>query len=66
VFGTFKVTRAILPYFRSQAKGTIVFIGSLSGWIGHPGCGAYAGSKFALEGKPHLLGSQPSAQGAEM
>jgi NAD(P)-dependent dehydrogenase (short-subunit alcohol dehydrogenase family) len=28
-----------------------VFISSLSGWIGHPGCGAYAGSKFALEGR---------------
>ncbi|KEF59001.1 uncharacterized protein A1O9_03844 [Exophiala aquamarina CBS 119918] len=50
VFGTFKVTRAVLPYFRSQANGMIVFIGSLSGWIGHPGCSAYAGSKFALEG----------------
>jgi NAD(P)-dependent dehydrogenase (short-subunit alcohol dehydrogenase family) len=28
----------------------MVFIGSLSGWVGHPSCGAYAGSKFALEG----------------
>jgi hypothetical protein len=28
----------------------MVFIGSLSGWIGHPGVSAYAGSKFALEG----------------
>lgn len=30
--------------------GTNVFIGSLSGCIGHPGVSAYAGSKFALEG----------------
>jgi hypothetical protein len=29
----------------------MIFIGSLSGWIGHLGVGAYAGSKFALEGK---------------
>ncbi|KAH8816735.1 hypothetical protein F5884DRAFT_853169 [Xylogone sp. PMI_703] len=50
VFGTIKVTRAILPHFRQQHAGTIVFIGSLSGWIGHKGCSAYAGSKFALEG----------------
>lgn len=28
----------------------MVFISSLSGWIGHAGCSAYAGSKFALEG----------------
>lgn len=28
----------------------MVFIGSRSGWYGDPFCGAYAGSKFALEG----------------
>ncbi|KIM99179.1 hypothetical protein OIDMADRAFT_126792, partial [Oidiodendron maius Zn] len=30
-----------------QKSGTTAFIGSLSGWIGHPGTSAYAGSKFA-------------------
>jgi short-subunit dehydrogenase len=29
----------------------MVFISSLSGWIGHPGVSAYACSKFALEDK---------------
>lgn len=53
LFGTIKVTKALLPHFRARRKGTMVFIGSLSGWIGHSGCGAYAGSKFALEGKFH-------------
>lgn len=28
----------------------MVFLSSLSGHVGHPGCGAYAGSKFAVEG----------------
>lgn len=50
VFGTIRVTRALLPHFRQRRSGTAVFIGSLSGWIGHPAVGAYAGSKFALEG----------------
>jgi short-subunit dehydrogenase len=50
VFGTIKVTRAVLPHFRARKAGTLLFIGSLSGWIGHPGVSAYAGSKFALEG----------------
>ncbi|PVI01290.1 NAD(P)-binding protein [Periconia macrospinosa] len=50
VFGTIKVTKAILPHFRERKTGTMVFISSLSGWIGHAGCSAYAGSKFALEG----------------
>lgn len=44
------MTRAVLPHLRQRRTGTIVFIGSLSGWIGHAGCSAYAGSKFALEG----------------
>ncbi|KAF3039684.1 hypothetical protein E8E12_001092 [Didymella heteroderae] len=50
VFGTIKTTKALLPYFRERKAGTMVFISSLSGWIGHAGCSAYAGSKFALEG----------------
>ena len=50
VFGTLAITRALLPHFRKRRSGSNVFISSLSGWIGHPGCSAYAGSKFALEG----------------
>lgn len=50
VFGTMNVTRALLPHLRARHSGTVLFISSLSGWIGHPGCGAYAASKFALEG----------------
>ncbi|KAF2093275.1 NAD(P)-binding protein [Rhizodiscina lignyota] len=50
VFGTIKVTRALLPHLRDRRTGTIVCIGSRSGWSGDPGVGAYSGTKFALEG----------------
>lgn len=50
VSGTTKVTRAILPHFRQRRSGTLLFIGSLSGWVGHLGVSAYASSKFAIEG----------------
>ncbi|RFU28749.1 hypothetical protein B7463_g7592, partial [Scytalidium lignicola] len=50
VFGTMKVTKAILPYFRQKRSGTIVFIGSLAGWYGDAFTGAYSGTKFTLEG----------------
>jgi NAD(P)-dependent dehydrogenase (short-subunit alcohol dehydrogenase family) len=50
IFGTIKVTQALLPQFRQRRAGTMVFIGSLSGWMGDPGISAYVGSKFALEG----------------
>jgi NAD(P)-dependent dehydrogenase (short-subunit alcohol dehydrogenase family) len=60
VFGTIKVTKALLPHFRERRSGTIVNISSLSGWIGHPGIGPYAGSKFALEGISESLRDETS------
>ncbi|KAL6251721.1 hypothetical protein RBB50_001931 [Rhinocladiella similis] len=63
VFGTIKVTRALLPYLRERRSGTMVFIGSLSGWVGHAGCGAYAGSKFALEGLVESLSRETAHLG---
>ena len=44
------MTNAVLPHFRARKSGTLVFISSLSGWFGHPFTGAYASSKFAVEG----------------
>lgn len=60
VFGPLKVTRAILPHLRERRSGTIVFISSLSGWVGHQFTGAYASSRFALEGPFHQTNSPPS------
>ncbi|KAF2024069.1 NAD(P)-binding protein [Setomelanomma holmii] len=50
VFGVIKVTKALLPHFRTRKAGTMVFISSRSGWVGDPFVPAYLGSKFALEG----------------
>ncbi|OTA59714.1 NAD(P)-binding protein [Hypoxylon sp. EC38] len=63
VFGVFKVTRAVLTHLRGRRSGTMVFISSLSGWIGHPFVGPYAGSKFALEGLVESLGRETEALG---
>ena len=57
VFGTLKVTKALLPHFRQRKTGVNVLISSLSGWIRHDFCGAYAGSKFALEGNLYFSGA---------
>ncbi|KAF5707747.1 short-chain oxidoreductase [Fusarium mundagurra] len=56
-FGPIKVTRAVLPHMRANKSGTMVFISSLSGWVGHLFTGAYAGSKFALEGNSGVVES---------
>jgi NAD(P)-dependent dehydrogenase (short-subunit alcohol dehydrogenase family) len=48
VVGTHCVTRTMLPLIR-RAGGRIVLMGSISGRVAPPFCGAYAASKHALE-----------------
>jgi NAD(P)-dependent dehydrogenase (short-subunit alcohol dehydrogenase family) len=49
-FGPLNVTRAVLPFMRSQRSGQIITVTSLAGLIGQEFVVAYAASKFALEG----------------
>ncbi len=50
VFGVHSLTRRCLPAMRAARQGVIVNISSSSGLLALPGLGAYASSKFALEG----------------
>ena len=50
VFGLMRVTRAILPYFRSQKSGVIVNVASMGGRIVFPLYSLYHGTKWAVEG----------------
>jgi NAD(P)-dependent dehydrogenase (short-subunit alcohol dehydrogenase family) len=49
-FGPLNVTRAILPVMRAQRSGQVITITSSGGLVGLEFAGAYAASKFALEG----------------
>lgn len=49
-WGTVKLTRELLPYFRKQKSGRIITIGSIVGLIGLPNVTYYSASKHALEG----------------
>ena len=49
-FGLAAMTRAVLPIMRAQKSGAIVNVSSMGGFIGFPGSGYYAATKFAVEG----------------
>ncbi|XP_033110512.1 estradiol 17-beta-dehydrogenase 1-like [Anneissia japonica] len=48
--GTVRVTRAVLPYMKKQASGSIINLSSQAGFLGYPFNDAYCASKFAIEG----------------
>lgn len=50
LFGTMKITRAILPIMREQKSGFVVTVSSTSGIKSVGGGSVYSASKFALEG----------------
>lgn len=49
LFGTLRITQAILPYFRTQKSGTLAFTGAGVGWGAIPFLSHYAASKAALD-----------------
>lgn len=55
VFGTMRVVNALLPIMRAQGGGSIVNMGSLSGFVGTPFHGPYAASKHAVAGYTEAL-----------
>ncbi len=50
VFGAFALTREALPLMRARGRGRVILVSSMSGRMALPAMGAYAASKFALEG----------------
>lgn len=49
VIGLHRVTRAVLPTFRTQKDGLIINVGSILGRVTFPFFGMYGASKFAVE-----------------
>ena len=53
--GPFLVIRALLPAMLARGSGTIVTVGSVSGYRAFPGNGAYSASKFGVRGLHEVL-----------
>ncbi len=58
LFGAMNVTRAVLPFMRTQRSGHLLQMSSLEGQAGFAGNAAYAASKFALEGWSEALSKE--------
>jgi NAD(P)-dependent dehydrogenase (short-subunit alcohol dehydrogenase family) len=66
VFGTFHVTRAVLPVMRRQRAGYILNVSAIGGFIGFPGTSIYSSSKFAVEGFSESLALEVSGFGIKV
>lgn len=55
VLGTFNFMRAVVPHMKANRSGVIVNVSSGAGVTGKSRWGAYAASKFALEGLTQVL-----------
>ncbi|PIE12627.1 MAG: short-chain dehydrogenase [Rhodobacterales bacterium] len=55
VFGLHELTRAVIPVMRAQGHGRIINCSSVLGMVVLGGRGAYAATKFALEGLTDTL-----------
>jgi NAD(P)-dependent dehydrogenase (short-subunit alcohol dehydrogenase family) len=65
VFGTWALTTLCLPALR-ESKGIVVTISSISGLRAFPGLGAYAATKFALEGIFESLSQEMEPMGVRV
>ena len=65
-FGLAAMTRAVLPVMRAQKSGAIVNISSIGGFIGFPGSGYYAATKFAVEGLSESLSKEVAPLGIKV
>ncbi len=65
VFGVQRMNRAVIPYFREQKKGLIIYTSSLLGRITLPFYGLYQTSKWALEALAENYRAELSTFGIE-
>ncbi|HWR08677.1 SDR family NAD(P)-dependent oxidoreductase [Sporomusa sp.] len=56
--GAFALTKAFVPYMKQQRQGSIIFIASMTSFIGQPYVTGYATAKAGYLGMVHTLASE--------
>jgi NAD(P)-dependent dehydrogenase (short-subunit alcohol dehydrogenase family) len=65
-FGVLRLTRALLPTFRSQGKGRIALVSSEAAFMGQPTNSIYCASKWAIEGWAEAIAYELEPFGIEV
>lgn len=55
VYGVMRMTKAVLPHMRTQGRGRIINVSSLSGFVPSPFMALYVSTKHAVEGYSQSL-----------
>lgn len=64
--GAFALTKAFVPHMRANKKGNIIFIASMSSYMGLPYVCGYATAKAGYLGMIHTLASEVSGDGVRV
>jgi NAD(P)-dependent dehydrogenase (short-subunit alcohol dehydrogenase family) len=66
LFGSIRMTRAVLPHMREQGGGRIINVSSVLGFMPAPFMALYAASKHAIEGYSESLDHEVREQGVRV
>lgn len=64
--GAFALTRALLPDMRARKNGAILFIASMTSFIGQPYVMGYSAAKSGILGMVHTLSAEVSCDGVRV
>lgn len=64
--GSFALTRALLPQMRARKNGSVLFIASMTSYIGQPYVMGYSAAKSGVLGMVHTLSAEVAADGVRV
>lgn len=64
--GSFALTRALLPQMRARKSGSVLFIASMTSYIGQPYVMGYSAAKSGVLGMVHTLSAEVAADGVRV
>jgi NAD(P)-dependent dehydrogenase (short-subunit alcohol dehydrogenase family) len=66
VFGLIRMTKAMLPHFRSHQEGMLINVSSMAGRVTFPTMSLYHSSKFAVEGFSESVSYELASQNIQV